>query len=196
MCQKLLVWTFGLLVLNGCTSMGANGASGSRTSKNTTENRNPPWGDVWGGSRTETAPEAMPENVRLAQAQVAGDADVSRGEPVKGFLQFEQMPNSVIISYRLEGLTPKRDYQIFVKEKQGCRPSDLSPAVGLKGLKGNKSGVSENTFTTADFSVSGKQSLLGKTVVIATRESDAEMSASIPLACGQVLPVGATPAAE
>lgn len=106
-----------------------------------------------------------PENVRLAHAQLTAPD----GEPVLGNLSFEQMPNSVIITYRLEGLEPKNDYQILIQEPSDCRSLDLASASALRQLRANKSGVSENTFKTVDFSVSRENPLLGKTVVVVSR---------------------------
>lgn len=133
---------------------------------------------------TETLPTEVSQNVRMAQAQVFSDTD----EMIKGTLNFEQMPNSVIVTYRLEGLTPKRDYQISVKEQQDCRSADLAAGTPLKDLRASKQGISENTFKIEDFSVSGKQPLIGKSVVVTPRGASADRSHSA-MACGQVLPL-------
>lgn len=142
-------------------------------------------------SGTASQPMAR-ENVRLAQAQVLAP----QGAPVLGTLNFEQMPNSVIITYRIEGLEPKSKYQILVQETDDCKRVDLSTANPLRQLRVNKSGVSENTFKTVDFSVSGENSLLGKTVVIVSQpaktkapvrtQAQARSPDIIQIACGRV----------
>lgn len=174
--RNILTWALGTL-LAGCTSMGPGAWDSNSDSRH--ESRNEPRYD----SRSENK-SAMPEAVRLAQAQVLAQ----QGQSVTGTVNFEQMPNSVIISYHLEGLNPKGEYQILVNDSQSCSSSDVRSMLSLKELRANKQGVSDNTFKTEDFSVSGNQALLGKTLAIVVGRSTSAERARGLLACGQVLP--------
>lgn len=122
-------------------------------------------------------------NSRLAQAQVTS----VEGSSVQGTMNFEQMPNSLIVTYSLQGLKPKETYQILAKEDPSCDLESVTASGALYQLKANKQGSSEHTFKTEDFSVSGDRALMGKTiVVVATPNSGRSKIAARMVACGHV----------
>jgi Cu/Zn superoxide dismutase len=133
------------------------------------------------------------ENVRLAQAQVTPSPSSSA---VKGTVNFEQMPNSMIVIHRIEGLTPKGTYQVFVKDSGDCNSKDLKSAHLISQVRANKSGVAENTFKTEDFSVSGQQPVVGRTIVITTAPSGSKKQTPDPIACGPVEPFARSAASQ
>lgn len=141
------------------------------------------------GSRAASR-ESWPSNVRLAQAQISPDEN--KATPIQGTLNFEQMPNSVIITYRIEGLEPKGNYQILVQENLDCESVNVAQANSLRVLKANKEGIAENTFKTQEFSVSKDRALLGSSVVIARAPQGKRQSQSLSqLACAPIEPFNA-----
>lgn len=147
-----------------------------------------------GSSNSQTNGLGRSSNVRLAQAQMGA----AEGSPILGTMNFEQMPNSVIVTYRFEGLQPKGNYQISFQEGADCESLDLNSLSNLKQLRANKQGVAENTFKTQDFSVSGERALVGGAVVLAS--NDVKMSGASTggkqLACGQIEPFKPSTASE
>ncbi len=123
-------------------------------------------------------------NERLAQAQMLAFP----GKSVQGSMSFEQMPNSMIVSYHLEGLKPKQFYQISVFQTNECVIRRSQSPIFLYQLKANKTGVSENTFKTEEFSVSGERGLMGQSVVVTATDPSSRKSSDVFVACGRVEP--------
>lgn len=132
-----------------------------------------------GQSSLSTAEKRQgPGDIRLARAQVMG----LDGKPVRGEIQFEQMPNSVIVVYKVEGLQPKAKYQLMTLNGGDCSNLDFASADVLAQVRTNKEGMSEHTFKTVNYSVSGEEPLLGSPVVVV----DLLQGAKQPLACGMI----------
>lgn len=126
------------------------------------------------------------ENVRLAQARLSGLTDPN----VEGRVEFEQMPNSMIIILHLEGLKPKEKYRIHVLESGSCEASDRAGSAALLEFRSNKMGNAENTFKTEMYTVSGERPLLGSAILVASGSPSAPGRGQqmTPLACGVAEP--------
>src|SRR4051812_9478270 len=98
------------------------------------------------GMMSSDKPE-WPKDARMAQAQIANQ--------VQGNVSFEQMPNSVIITYHLEGLEPKANYQLVLHRDQSCKALSRKSNEVLTTFKASKLGISEHTFKVEDVRVSG-----------------------------------------
>src|SRR4051812_13243122 len=88
--------------------------------------------------------------VCLAQAQLIPLGPESEA---KGNLNFEQMPNSMIVIYRLEGLAAKNNYEIRLLPSAACEEANLKDSQLLYAFKTNPQGISENTFKLENHSV-------------------------------------------
>lgn len=129
-------------------------------------------------------------DVRLARAEVAA----LDGTFAKGTVNFEQMPNSVIVVFRIEGLEPRETYQLFILDSEDCETLDLRSASRLSKLRTNKEGIAEHTFKTTRFTVSRENALIDVSVAVAKRiPGSGSLSA---FACGQIEPLNPENALE
>ncbi len=126
------------------------------------------------GLQVEEKKSEVLDSVRLAEAQMQASALPS----LKGQFQLEQMPNSVIVTYRVEGLRPQRSYRILWTEGGSCQNVRLAEAEQLSVLKSDRNGKAQNTFKTEDHSVSEDRPLLAGALVLA--------NVSQVVACGVV----------
>lgn len=117
------------------------------------------------------------ENTRLANAELMA-------ETVQGNLNFEQMPNSTLVTFRFEGLQPKTSYRVYIQTGDACRQPALEAASPLAPVRANREGIAENTFRTEDFSVSGSRSVLGQSIILARINPKSPKPA--PMACALV----------
>lgn len=125
-----------------------------------------------------------PPDTRTAQAVI----DSGIISQIEGQINFEQMPNSVIVSYHIEGLQPKSRYQIYLHKNQTC--DSLNAAVGepLTKVRVRPDGIAENTFKSEEMTVTkGEKALPGTVIVL--RSLDENLGSFAPaVACAEVRP--------
>lgn len=122
-------------------------------------------------------------DARLAHADFIPEED----NPIQGVFRFEQMPNSVIVTFHVEGLAPQSAYQIYFFPGQECTSLDLTSGDLVSRLRANKEGFAENTFKTERFTISRNRALLGGSVVLRRLAQNAQPDLSmVPIACGVV----------
>jgi Cu/Zn superoxide dismutase len=137
----------------------------------------------------EQAAEAPPwaEDTRVAEAQVT-TPDESK---VLGKVNFEQMPNSVIFTYHLEGLEPNKRYEMYINKDQDCEALTSALTIGepVAKIRANKEGIAENTVRTEDVTVRrGNESLEGDSIVIRTLIPPESTAPAEAVACAEVQP--------
>ncbi len=138
----------------------------------------------WPQRSETTSKEDWPEGIRMAHAQLAALSD----PPAQGKVNFEQMPNSVIVTYYLEGLKPKSSYQLFLRPDQNCQSEDLMPNQMIFTLRANDKGISENTFKIPSLKVAGENSLAKDSVVLRFLPAKSKVENKVNLACGDLRP--------
>ncbi len=138
----------------------------------------------WSQRSDTTSKEDWPEGIRMAHAQM----DTLSNPPVQGKVNFEQMPNSVIVTYYLEGLKPKSSYQLFLRPDQNCQTEDLKPNQMMFTLRANEKGISENTFKISSLKVAGENSLAKDSVVLRFLLAKSKVENRVNLACGDLKP--------
>jgi hypothetical protein len=134
-------------------------------------------------STVEEGPKWTPDT-RVAHALIdAGDIS-----EIQGQVDFEQMPNSVIVTYHIEGLQPKNHYQMYLHKDQTCNSLDAKVAKPFARVRARPDGMAENTFKSENITVAkGEQALAGDAIVI--RSLDEELGAFQPaVACSEVRP--------
>jgi hypothetical protein len=175
---------FFLFIMGGCTSVGPVPDQSSGAPRSTgpayPKPEAPPIEPVPGNVNSEQ--QGTRENLRLAQAQLSPVG----GYPVNGTVNFEQMPNSVIITYHLDGVAPSSEYQLAVTQAPGCEPNVDGSGGVLLNLRTNKTTTTDHTFKTEDYSVSANQPLLGKWVSLSPRNAKKKLGPAV--ACGEVVP--------
>ena len=142
-------------------------------------------------TEVDQTPKWTPDT-RVAQAFI-NTGDVSQ---IQGQIFFEQMPNSVIVSYHIEGLQPKSRYQIFLHKNQTCGSLNATAADAFVKLRARPDGVAENTFKTDTVTVAkGADALAGDAIVI--RSLDEELGSFPPaVACAEIRPQEPTVAVQ
>jgi hypothetical protein len=120
-------------------------------------------------------------DTRLAGAVVNPMA----AQQVQGRVHFEQMPNSTISMYRLEGLQTGKYYQISVSPGPGCDVETSRPGVPVYQFKTSKN-ISESTFKIESFTVSAKNPLLGQSIVVGYLGNKKESPLQAIVACGAI----------
>lgn len=109
------------------------------------------------------------------------------GSQAYGSVNFEQMPNSVIVTFRLEGLAPKTFYHLFLHPDQYCDSLDMNSILPMTRLRANENGIAENTFKLQNIKVSGAASLMGDVVLLRTSPKSKDQMPS-EIACGAIFP--------
>ena len=127
------------------------------------------------------------EDVRMAQAVIESKQDPQ----IQGHVNFEQMPNSVIITFHLEGLTPKGNYQLFLHPDRSCGSLAMTSTPAMTTLRANDKGISENTFKVQEIKVAGPSSLAGDIVVLSTLPKGSKNLTPVEVGCGSVKPLAA-----
>ncbi len=124
----------------------------------------------------------------MAQAQLEAKKDLK----IQGHINFEQMPNSVIITFRIEGLVPKGNYQLFLHPDRNCGSVAMTSTASMISLRANSHGIAENTFKIQDLKVAGPASLAGDIVVLSVLPTGSKNLTPIEVACGPVKPLAGT----
>ncbi len=122
-------------------------------------------------------------DTRVAHAVI----DAGEVSEIQGQVNFEQMPNSVIVTYHIEGLQPKSRYQMYLHKDQTCNSLDSSMAKPIARVRVRPDGIAENTFKSETVTVAkGEQALAGDAIVL--RSLDQELAVSPAVACSEVRP--------
>lgn len=137
------------------------------------------------GFANKNSSPAWSDDTRMAQAQLKP----IEGLKIQGHVNFEQMPNSVIVSFHLEGLVPKGNYQLFLHPDRACGSLAMPSAPAMTSLRANTEGISENTFKIQDLKVIGPSSLAGDIVVLSITPKGSKNLTPSAVACGSVMPL-------
>ncbi len=134
-------------------------------------------------SKKNSSPE-WSDDVRMAQAQIESKTD----QKIQGQVNFEQMPNSVIVTFHIEGLMPKGNYQLFLHPDRNCGTQVMTSTPAMTTMRANTDGIAQNTFKIQDLKVAGPASLAGDIVVLTTSPKGSKVLTPVEVACGPVRP--------
>lgn len=191
--QKYFKWIGVCLLMSACTHMRTANRGESRSGRPETRTDT-----TYDPSVTTSpgVPPAFPEisgeqapqvTTRFAQAQFAP----APGLGVQGNARFEQMPNSAIGMYRLEGLKAKNYYQVSIVPSEACGLPKAEVSAPVYVLRANKEGYSESSFRTDRFTVSEKEPLVGRSIAVSIIGLKKESRPGAMVACGPIVPATA-----
>jgi Cu-Zn family superoxide dismutase len=130
------------------------------------------------------------------------------GSEVKGWVEFLQEEEGTKVRYRITGLEQGKAYGFHVHEKGDCSSKDAKSAgphfqrISKKGgtasdspgkhagdlpeIKANANGVAEGEFETELLSVSGKNAVDGRAVVVHGGPDNPQKKSAPRIACGVI----------
>lgn len=134
----------------------------------------------------------------------------TKGNQVQGTVEFRQREGYVLVTARVEGLTPGK-HGFHIHEKGDCSAPDGTSAKGhfnphghdhgapagkvrhagdLGNLKADSKGVAKYSYKDKTISLSGKASIIGKGVIVHEKEDDLTSqptgNAGARVACGVI----------
>lgn len=139
------------------------------------------------GSASQPIPDktsAPMKDLRLAQANLVPQAELGP----QGVVNFEQMPNSMIVTFRVEGLKPKSTYNVTVYEGQDCDSLDLSAADNISRIRTDKLGIAEGSFRSEQRTLAGQRGVVGDAIAIREFIEGAVRQNSPEITCGTIEP--------